>query len=899
MTRRNQSIRRVIYWRMIPGSVLPLILLGLIAYPWVRNRISEHIVHENVLLLQSMQTRIEAQFNRTERMTRLLGNHLEERSAPLAETYLVRHIEEELDFEALCVLDVDGVIADVYPHPRSSSPSLLRPGQKLDLGPLGGPNTFAGRPFWTDWRSPLEAGDTLVLRIQPRASGGAIATLVSLEKIARSLNDESLPPEMHWGIVDRKNVSIFHGKSGPDPLPKDLSEFFPINIDGDHPVAIRFSTESSQYQGAVARLNNTSWRLYATLPTATAMKPVTALGQFLLIGGLLSLTIATLVAILMVRRFNTALGEVQERLQRIARGESGPDAPADILTYEEIEGLLNDFAGMAHALHKRERALEEARREYEILFNSGNDAIFICRAETSERTVGDIITANEKACQLTGLSRPDLLQRSFPELFCSIDSCGDLSDDFEELFDNSRHLFETCLCLSDTAPTSDPPRPFEISARLFSFNNQHRVIAIARDILTHKQTEEALIEAKEAAESADQAKSEFLAVMSHELRTPMNAVIGFSELLALDLEDKQHIEFLDQITENGNKLIRLIDDILAYVKISNQHLEIRPTRVNPIEVFEELCEYGIVSVQQCGRPLNFEYHLDRQLPPAIMLDRDRTHQILTNLINNAVKFSKEGNIHFNCSVVTRPKQDDTLVFRVRDEGQGIAQADLARIWKPFEQLDAADRRRRGGAGLGLAISKRLVDAMGGQISCESTLGAGTLMTVELPLVEAPPEVPETGAASPAAPPSWESGDLPIKLICAEDNRANQAVLKAILRKMHLRGDVVSNGQELIDRLKDHNYNYVLLDLQMPVMDGMAACESIRAGAAGEANRDIYIAALTAHADRTVQVNCFELGMNDFLAKPVRVTQLHEAFKRFATHLEGKSATHAENPSSKD
>ncbi|TXI75036.1 MAG: response regulator [Dechloromonas sp.] len=386
---------------------------------------------------------------------------------------------------------------------------------------------------------------------------------------------------------------------------------------------------------------------------------------------------------------------------------------------------------------------------------------------------------------------------------------------------------------------------------------------------------QALSLAKEAAETANRAKSTFLANMSHELRTPMNAIIGMTYMLGRGNIDASQRDKLDKVSNAANHLLNLLNDILDLSKIDAEKMTLEQSPFSIGKLVANLDSLLVAKVGAAGMRLSYE--ITPQLARRELLgDPLRLQQVLLNLVGNAIKFTEKGKVTLAISERAGTAEALTLDFAVRDQGIGIAPEAQARIFNPFEQADGSTTRKFGGTGLGLPISSRLIRLMGGEIHLNSTLGVGSTFsfTITLPLARpqatlAPVNTEISGAEAERRLRSDFAGS---RILVAEDDWVNQQVAIELLREvLGFTVDIAGDGSQAIERLQKGRYDLVLMDMQMPVMDGLEATRCIRAM---PEYADLPIVAMTANAFAEDQALCLDAGMDDFLPKPVNADKLY-------------------------
>ena len=380
-----------------------------------------------------------------------------------------------------------------------------------------------------------------------------------------------------------------------------------------------------------------------------------------------------------------------------------------------------------------------------------------------------------------------------------------------------------------------------------------------------------LNESEKRIKEAAQVKEQFLANMSHEIRTPMNAILGFTNLLKKTELTPHQLQYVDYIYSSGENLLILINDILDLSKIEAgmMNIEEAPFSLNGLISSVEI----MFREKALAKGLVFKIDVDPTIPDTLNGDAVRLTQILVNLLSNAVKFTEKGEVELTVRAENINTQPILISFSVKDTGVGVADDKRNSIFNRFQQAEAQTTRRYGGTGLGLSIVKQLVDLQSGTIEVYSTVEQGSEFVVVLPFTSAAQaSIDETAPVTEIRP------QLPgITILVAEDNQMNQQLIHHLMKQWGVNFRLVNNGSEALQELKHHRFSMILMDIQMPVMDGYAATQAIR----NDLKLDVPIIAMTAHAMPGEKERCLSFGMNDYISKPVRETELYAILQLYA------------------
>ncbi len=383
-----------------------------------------------------------------------------------------------------------------------------------------------------------------------------------------------------------------------------------------------------------------------------------------------------------------------------------------------------------------------------------------------------------------------------------------------------------------------------------------------------------LRQARRAAEEASASKSGFLATVSHEIRTPMSGVIGLADMLTDTKLSPQQAELTASIRQCAQSLLEIVDDVLDLSRVEAGRLELERLPFSPHEPVRDVLR--VLGARAAEKGIALRVEVEDNLPDRLLGDPLRVRQVLFNLVGNALKFTERGGVTIRLGVDRRIGNRVEIWHEVRDTGKGIAPHSLKTLFEPYWQESRSTAREYGGFGLGLAISKRLVEAMGGSITVTSKPGSGSNFWFVLPFevdTSPPPPEPHAEPAGLACPPR------PLRVLVAEDNPVNQRVTRHLLEKLGHEVHMAVNGAEAIQAWREREFDVILMDCQMPEMDGFEATRRIRALEAGDGARHIPIIAMTANAMSGDREACLAAGMEDHLAKPVNLQALNEALSR--------------------
>lgn len=585
----------------------------------------------------------------------------------------------------------------------------------------------------------------------------------------------------------------------------------------------------------------------------------------------------------MKRYLATGIGPVLgQRIEVTAMRSDGGTFPVEVaIQAVQITGrpIFTAYLRDISDRKQGERRLLESRQQFRSSFEDAPIGMALVSPQGKTQRV------NRALCELVDRVEADLIGESFHQLTLPEDQ------------DRSARLFEKMLAGEiDGYQTKCRFRHKHghvlwtaLSVSLVRDSGRRPLYAIAQiqDVTARKLIEEDLRRTREAAIAANRSKSEFLANMSHEVRTPMSAVLGYAEML-LDpqLTQSERDQALQSIRRNGTHLLQIINDILDLSKIEAGKMEVDHLPYSPWQIVLEVVSSLRVRADEKG--VRLETSAGGRLPARCLIDPTRVRQVIVNLVDNAIKFSHRGGavrIRLSCEQDGAAGADSRPMLQivVQDQGIGMTPDQLGQLFQPFQQADTSTTRRFGGTGLGLSITRRLTEVMGGSIAVDSEVGTGSSFTVRLPFValDEEPEWVEAGrcATSVARVEPDRSEPLPRfggrRVLLAEDSRDNQKVLSYHLKAAGIEVTIAENGRIAVERALAEPFDIILMDMQMPELDGYGATSSLRqSGYTGP------VIALTAHAMREDREKCLRAGCTDFLTKPVENRRLLETLARY-------------------
>ena len=553
----------------------------------------------------------------------------------------------------------------------------------------------------------------------------------------------------------------------------------------------------------------------------------------------------------------------------IYASEADAFCPEEIRLLEELAADLS--CGLTARAGRAARAQMEAAAltvaaEFRAVFDSTNDAIFI--ADLDRR----FLEVNQTACRSLGYSRDELVNMKIDDID-SPESAAFLPARIARIRERGEACFEATQVRKDGSHL-----PVEVNNRAILYHRKPALLGVARDISERKKSEADLIartaemaRLKAEAEKANRAKSEFLANVSHEIRTPMNGILGFAELLSQTGLNAEQREYIDAVRSSAEHLLTLINDLLDFSRIEAGRLELQNVRFSLRE-----CVDGAVSPLKpaaTAKGLAVGVEISDTVPQWVEGDGSRIRQVLVNLVGNAVKFTESGSV----AVTVAAAGEGILRFAVADTGIGITEAHRAAIFEPFRQGDGSITRRFGGTGLGLTISRTLVARMNGRIWFETQEGVGSTFFFEIPLKSA---AAVAGDRCPDPEPA-RFAKPGMSIIVAEDNPVNQRLIRRLLEKRGHAVTMCDTGRAALDAWRGSPADLMLMDIQMPDVDGIEATRRIRSEEA-LTGAHVPIIAMTARAMVGDRERCLQAGFDNYLTKPVHLRDLDHMLADYAT-----------------
>ncbi len=725
--------------------------------------------------------------------------------------------------------------------------------------------------IWTDPYFDEGAGNILMFTYAvPFKMGGEFAGVTTVDIDLERLHDdirESLPDIGDFVIIKDTGEYIFvddpdkimsetiweslenRGRSDLIPEVKEMLS----GTKGELTIDGLFANE--RIMVSYAPIPSTGWTFMTFRSEADALADFHARRTGIIAFFLIAAMVMLGTVLFMSGQVAKPIRSLRGKVLRIAEGE--PDVTvSDIKTRDEIGELAGAFNAMQEKVTDRETKLAHARETtLTELLESAPDAMLIIDSEGIVRRV------NTKVEKLFGYKRDELLGGSI-EALLPLSSKGKHAGHLKRYFSAP----ETRAGM-ELAGKCKNGKEFPVEIGLSPFHEDGHIMAVAaiRDITDRKEAEAQLLEARELAEAANHAKSDFLSSMSHELRTPLNGVLGYAQILQRDKEATlRQRENVESIINCGDHLLSLINDVLDLSKIEAGRMDIDPAPCDLEKLIRSLTD--IVGERARSKDLAFAVDVSPEVPKGIITDGAKLRQVMVNLLGNAVKFTDEGSVTLKVSESTKGE----LALEVIDTGIGLEAHELEEIFDPFKQVEAG--KAKGGTGLGLAISRQIAEKLGGTLEVDSEKGKGSCFRVKIPLEEydhGDLDASEIGELKDLSSAVLADGQ-DLHILVADDRETNRNILEQILEDAGFKITLADDGDTTLEAIDKEDFDLVLLDVRMPRLNGIETVKRIRAN---EKSRDLKVIAVTASVFPEFREKAIGAGFDDFLPKPFRASEL--------------------------